>query len=81
MAAHTDINVDALRAYRSRPGMFNVFSRQRLALFGDVYANTEVCPPNGLLDGQGRVVPPLRGHFLSQQRETIGKLVERGVLV
>lgn len=81
MAAHTDIDVDALRAYRRRPGMFNVFSRQRLALFPPVYADQEVCAPNGLLDGRGGVVPPTRGYFLSAQRDTIAKLAERGILV
>ena len=80
MAAHTDIDVRALRAYRRRPGMFNVFSRQRLALFGDVYATAEACPPNGLLDDEGKVVPPARNHFLSVQRETIARLQERGIL-
>ena len=81
MAAHADIDVDALRTYRRRPGMFNVFSRQRLALFRDIYAHTEVCPPNGLLDRQGSVVPPARDHFLSVQHETIMNLAERGILV
>ena len=80
MAAHTDIDVDALRAYRRRPGMFNVFSRQRLALFDHVYADTEIWPPNGLLDDAGVVVPPGPDHFRSTQRETIAALLERGIL-
>ena len=80
IAAHTDIHVGALRAYRRRPGMFNVFSRQRLALFGDVYADTEVCAPNGLLDKAGGVVPPGRDHFMSVHRGTIAKLMECGIL-
>ncbi|MCY3706010.1 MAG: nitrilase, partial [Gammaproteobacteria bacterium] len=79
MAAHTDIDVDALRAYRRRPGMFNVFSRQRLALFR-VYADSEVCAPNSLLD-DGGVVAPARDHFLSMQRQAIAQLLERGILV
>ncbi len=81
MAAHADIDVEALREYRRRPGMFNVFSRQRLALFDGVYADTEICPPNGLLDDAGGVVPPGRDRFLSVQRETIARLRERGVLL
>ena len=81
MAAHTDIDVDALRAYRRRPGMFNVFSRQRLALFR-VYADSEVCAPNSLLDvDDGGVVAPARDHFLSMQRQAIAQLLERGILV
>ncbi|MXY51208.1 MAG: nitrilase [Gammaproteobacteria bacterium] len=80
MAAHTDIDLDALRAYRRRPGMFNVFSRQRLALFRDVYATAEIQPENGLLDGTGRVVAPAADYFRSAQRETIAALLERGLL-
>ena len=81
MAAHTDIDLDALRAYRRRPGLFNVFSRQRLALFRDVYAATEVQPANGLLDDAGRVVAPPPDYFRSTQRETIATLLERGLLL
>ena len=80
MAANTDLDVDALRAYRRRPGMFNVFSRQRLALAGHVYGDVEVCPPNGLLDEGSRVGAPSPGHFVAVQSETIRKLVERGIL-
>ena len=80
LAAHTDVDVDALRAYRRRPGMFNIFSRQRLALFRDVYGAEEVCTANGLLDDAGRVVTPAPGHFMAEQREAITRLVERGIL-
>lgn len=80
MAANTDIDLDALRAYRRRPGMFNVFSRQRLALSRHVYGGTEVSPPNTLLNARGGVTVPSPGHFLSVQNEVIAKLVERGIL-
>ena len=80
MAANTDIDLDAMRAYRRRPGMFNVFSRQRLALSRHVYGNVEVSPPNTLLDGRGDVSAPSPGHFLTVQNEAIAKLVERGIL-
>ena len=80
MAANTDIDVDALRAYRRRPGMFNVFSRQRLALSRLVYGDAEVSPPNTLLGPGGEVTAPLRGHFLAVQNAAITKLVERGIL-
>ena len=80
MAAHADLHLDALRAHRRRPGMFSVFSRQRLALFRDVYRDAEVCPPNGLLDEAGGVAAPTAGHYLSVQAATIAKLVERGIL-
>lgn len=80
MAANTDIDLDALRAYRRRPGMFNVFSRQRLALSCHVYGEAEVSPANTLLDARGEVAAPSPGHFLSVQTEAIAKLVERGIL-
>ena len=80
MAANADIHLDALRAYRRRPGMFNLFSRQRLALFGDLYGSEEVCPPNSLLDEDGQVRAPPSGHYLSVQNETIANLLARGVL-
>jgi len=80
MAANVDIHVEGLRAYRRRPGMFNLFSRQRLALFADLYDSEEVCPPNSLLDEGGELRAPPPGHFLSVQNETIANLLERGVL-
>ena len=80
MAANADIHLDALRAYRRRPGMFNLFSRQRLALFAKLYTDSTVSPANSLLneDGGGRAPPP--GHFLSVQGEVIASLLERGIL-
>ena len=80
MAANTDIDLDALRAYRRRPGMFNVFSRQPLALFRHAYGDAEVSPPNALLDARCEVATPSPRHFISAQKETIAKLVERGIL-
>ncbi|MCY4213638.1 MAG: nitrilase [Gammaproteobacteria bacterium] len=80
MAANVDIHVEGLRAHRRRPGMFNLFSRQRLALFADLYGSEEVCPPNSLLDEDGQVRAPPPGHFVSVQTETIANLLELGVL-
>lgn len=80
IAAHSEIHMDALRAYRRRPGLFNVFTRQRLALFTDTYANTEVYPPNTMLDADGQVATPDRAHFLSTQQAAIQALAERGVI-
>ena len=80
MAANADLHIDALRAYRRRPGMFNLFSRQRLALFGKLYSDSRVSPPNSLLDAQGTVRAPPPGHFLSMHGEVIASLLERGIL-
>lgn len=80
MAANADLDLHALRAYRRRPGMFNVFSRQRLALSRHVYGDAEVSPPNTLLNARGEVTAPSPGHFLSVQNEVIERLVARGIL-
>ena len=80
IAAHSDIHMDALRTYRRRPGLFNVFARQRLALFADTYANAEVYPPNTMLNAEGEVATPQRAHFLSTQQAVIQALSERGVI-
>lgn len=80
MVANSDIHLDALRAHRRRPGMFNLFSRQRLALFAKLYSDNPVNPANSLVDADGEVVAPSPGHFLSQQSEAIASLLERGIL-
>ena len=81
LAANADIHLDTLREYRRRPGRFNLFTRQRLALFGDLYRSKELCPPNSLLDEDGQASAPPPGHYLSVQNETIANLLERGVLL
>ena len=80
IAAYADIHIDALRAYRRRPGMFNVFARQRLALFADTYANAEIYPPNTMLDADGEVATLDRSHFLETQQAVIQALSDRGVI-
>ena len=80
MAAHADIHLDALREHRRRPGMFNVLTRQRLALFSGLYQDDAVHPANSLLDADGKVVEPPRSHFMAMQAEVIRKLVERGLI-
>ena len=80
MAANADIHLEHLRAYRRRPGMFNLFSRQRLALFGKLYSDHRVSPANSLLEEDGGVREPSPGHFLKVQSEAIESLLERGIL-
>ncbi len=80
MAANGEVSLAALRAYRRRPGMFNLFSRQRLALFGDLYRDNPVYPANSLLDDDGQVRTPSPSHFVSVQSEAIANLLERGIL-
>ena len=80
MAAYADIHLDALRQHRRRPGMFNLFARQRLGLFSGLYRDEAVHPANSLLDGDGNVIDPDRTHFQRVQAEVIRKLSERGLI-
>ena len=80
MAAHADVHLDALRQYRRRPDMFNVLTRQRLALFSSQYQDDAVHPANSLLDPAGEVVEPHPSHFRTVQAEVVRKLVERGLI-
>ena len=79
MAAHADLHIDALRAFRRRPGMFNLLPRQRLGLFADVYRDDTAYPANSLLR-DGQVQNPVRSHFLDAQAAVIAKLIERGIV-
>ncbi len=79
MVAHAEIDLAALRAARSKPGMPNYHARQRLEMFADVYANTSVYPANTLLKA-GKPVVPDRAHFIETQRATIEKLAKNGLI-
>jgi predicted amidohydrolase len=76
MVAHTEIDLEALRRERRRPGMGNLLARQRFEAVAPVYAQARSYPPNTLLGGP----PPDRGHFLAMQLETIQRLSEAGVI-
>jgi predicted amidohydrolase len=78
--ACAEIDLDALRRYRRRPGMGNLLSRQRLELFAPVYAGSPVYPANSLLDPAGRVITPERSHFLATQRAVIERLTRLGLV-
>jgi len=80
MAAHGDIDIMSLRAWRRRPGMFNLLPRQRLGLFADVYRDDAAWPANTLLDTDGNAVAPERSHFIKTQEAVIRALAERGIL-
>jgi len=79
MAVHAGVDLEALRRARSRPGMGNVLSRQRLDLFAATYAGTPVHPPNTLLAGAAPVVPD-RKHFHEVQARVIRDLEKRGII-
>lgn len=75
MTAHAEIDVDALRRYRRRPGMQNLLSRQRLELYADSYRQLRFYPANTMAD-----MPPKREQFLKNQADTIERLEKLGVI-
>lgn len=79
MVAHAEIDIDAVRRARARPGMANVLARQRLEPFRELYAGS-VYPADTLLDAQGQPQVPERAHFVATQQRAIALLRERGVL-
>ncbi|KAB7727969.1 nitrilase [Rudanella paleaurantiibacter] len=69
MAAHADIDLNALRAHRQRPGAANVLARQRFELYAESYTGHSFSPPNTLL-----AEPVDRTHFAKTQQAVIDKL-------
>ncbi len=79
MVANAEIDVEALRRARAKPGMANVLARQRLELFRDFYAGS-IYPANTMLAADGSLAVPTRAHFIAMQQQAIAVLRERGVL-
>lgn len=77
--AFADINLDALRHHRRKPGMINFLARQRLEPFAAVYSATVGQPANGLLEN-GQVKVPDRNHFLHAQEKVIERLAKDGLI-
>jgi predicted amidohydrolase len=71
MVAFSTIDISALRAWRRRPGMANILSRQRTELFAPIYAQHSVYPANTLIDSQAT-----REHFMVTQQSVITKLIK-----
>lgn len=78
MVANAEIDIEALRRRRERPGMGHILSRLPQAA---VAAGLAPAPlqPNALLDG-GRLRIPERAEFAQRQRVTIAALKSTGVL-
>ena len=74
-----EVQIDALRAARSKPAMTNLLARQRLELFASTYGGEPVHPANGLLE-KGEVRVPDRAWFMRSQAEVIEALRKRGVI-
>ncbi len=75
MAAFAEIDLAALRRYRRRPGLNNLLSRQRLELYAQTYHQTQIYPPNTMLN------PEIdRKHFIQTQQKTIERLSQLGII-
>jgi predicted amidohydrolase len=77
--ANVSLDMAGLRAYRRRPAMSNMLSRQALGLFAESYAKADLRRPNGLLQ-DGRVRVPDRSFFREHQLDAIERMRERGIL-
>jgi predicted amidohydrolase len=78
--ANAFLDMAGLRAYRRRPAMSNMLSRQALEMFAVPFANADLRRRNGLLKGDTLVIPD-RAYFQQRQADAIARMVERGVLV
>lgn len=77
--AFADIDLNALRAQRRKPGMTNFLARQRLELFAPVYGGAAPHPADSLIEG-GKVKVPDRDHFLRVQEQAIERLAKEGLI-
>jgi len=77
--AFADVDLNALRAHRRKPGMVNFLARQRLELFAPVYGGKTVQPADSLLDN-GKLKIPDREHFLRVQQQVIERLAKDGLI-
>lgn len=69
MAAFAEIDLAALRRYRKRPGLNNLLARQRFELYAQTYSETQLYPPNTMLEGEIE-----RKHFMTTQQEVIERM-------
>jgi predicted amidohydrolase len=77
--AFADIDLNALRQARRKPGMTNMLSRQRTEMFASTYASASHQRANALLDGDV-VKTPDRDHFSRVQAETLERLARDGLI-
>ena len=77
--ASSFLDLAGLRAYRRRPAMANMLSRQALEMFAESFANAELRRRNGLLQG-GKLVIPDRSYFQQRQADAIARMTERGII-
>jgi predicted amidohydrolase len=77
--AFADIDLAALRAARRKPGMTNMLSRQRSALFASTYSTDSHQQANSLIEN-GIVKTPDRDHFKRVSEATIARLAKDGLI-
>lgn len=77
--AFADIDLAALRAARRKPGMINMLSRQRNALFASTYSTDSHQHANSLIEN-GIVKTPDRDHFKRVSEATIARLAKDGLI-
>ena len=75
MAAFAEIDLDALRRFRRRPGLMNITSRQRFELYAESYRKNSFYPSNTLLENDAT-----RAHFVNTQKSVIEKLEKDGII-
>jgi predicted amidohydrolase len=75
VVACAEIDLEALRRFRRRPGMENLLSRQRFEAYAESYHRHSFYPANTLAGGfKGRE------HFVQTQAEVIERLSKLGVI-
>jgi predicted amidohydrolase len=77
--AFADIDLVALRTARRKPGMTNMLSRQRNALFASTYSTDSHQYANSLIEN-GIVKTPDRDHFKRVSEATIARLAKDGLI-
>lgn len=75
--AVAQINLDALRAYRRRPGMGNLLSRHPMELWARMYGGMTAAEMGKLGDGK---TAPARDFYVERQRRVIEKLDKAGLI-
>jgi predicted amidohydrolase len=77
--AFADIDLGGLRAARRKPGMINMLSRQRNALFAASYATDTHQHADSLIEN-GIVKTPDRDHFRRVSEDNIARLAKDGLI-
>ncbi|MDX2143484.1 MAG: nitrilase-related carbon-nitrogen hydrolase [Rhodospirillaceae bacterium] len=78
--AMAEIDLNALRRERRKPGMNNFLSRQRFDAFAASYAAAKFQTANALMNPDGTVKQPERAHFADAQARTLARLSELGLI-